>query len=380
MHDLITISHPERPLDPALLHVKGGFLWWYMDLVNEQGDGAVLIWSWGLPFLPGLAQAARRGDGFVPTQRPSFNLSIYKNFELDCYTLQEYEPEQATWEHTILESGQREDTWVFGENRFKVWREAGDVCVEVQINERVPGSIDRLVGQVSARGVARRAGLELVGDHDPHHDWTPLMGPGLGEVDVMLGEHTHYLFSARAYHDRNGGNAPLHELGFEHWIWGRMPLSDRELIYYILWPETGGAPECVGMEILDDGRTILHQDMDIRLSGAHRELAGMHWSERIELFNEGKKWGEVETAHILDNGPFYLRFFIKGNFHGEIVTGVGEACDPARIDLGRHRPLVKMRVGAADGAGDSMWRPLFTGPKKGRVERLLTQFLPGNAL
>lgn len=373
MQNLITISHPERPLDQALMTVKGGFLWWYMDLVNEQGDGAVLIWSWGLPFLPGLAKSARTGDGVTPAERPSFNLSIYKDFELDCYTLQEYDPEEATW--TRDEHG---DVWQFGENHFRVWREEGKVCVNVDINERVPGSTERLVGHINARGVARRAALELASEHDPHHDWTPLMGPGHGDVDVRLGESSHYLFSARTYHDRNGGDAPLHDLGFKHWIWGRMPLSDRELIYYILWPSKGGEPECVGMEILDDGRTILHDEMDIRMTGAQRELAGMTWNERLELFVGGRKWGEVEIKSILDNGPFYLRFFITGHFHNESTTGIAEACDPSRIDRDVHRPLVKMRVGGAGGE-DSIWRPLFTGPRKGRVKRLFTQFLPRNA-
>ena len=46
------------------------------------------------------------------------------------------------------------------------------------------------------------------------------------------------------------------------------------------------------------------------------------------------------------------------------------------IDLDWQRPLVRMRVQRADGR-NSMWLPLFTGPKPGRVQRLLRQFVGG---
>ena len=45
-----------------------------------------------------------------------------------------------------------------------------------------------------------------------------------------------------------------------------------------------------------------------------------------------------------------------------------------RIDLGWQRPLVRMRVQRADG-DNSIWLPLFTGPKTGRVQRLLRGFV-----
>ena len=55
----------------------GGFTWFYVDIVDDQGQGATLIWSWGLPFLPGYAAASRAGRPQLPIERPSVNLVVY---------------------------------------------------------------------------------------------------------------------------------------------------------------------------------------------------------------------------------------------------------------------------------------------------------------
>ena len=321
---------------------------------------------------------AKRGAARAPRRvcAPSFTLSIYKRFKLDCYTLQEYDPALASWERDE-QSG--EERWRFGQSELGVRREAGRVLVEATIDERVPGSRERLKGTVRLDGVARAAaapGSSAAGD--PRHDWTPLMGPAQGRVDVRFGATARYAFEARGYHDRNGADAPLHELGFRHWIWGRIPLSDREIIYYVLWPRGGGEPTCLGLEIAQDGSTTIHKEVTARCSGTRRELAGMSWRERVELFIGGERWGEVRMRSIIDNGPFYLRFFTESRFRGERAVGLGESCEPARVDLARHRPLVKMRVGQAAPSEDSVWRPLFTGPRRGRVKRLVRQMLPGS--
>jgi hypothetical protein len=51
-------------------------------------------------------------------------------------------------------------------------------------------------------------------------------------------------------------------------------------------------------------------------------------------------------------------------------SGVGEAIIPDRVDHPLHRPFVRMRVHNLDGP-NSMWLPLFSGPGRGRLRRLL---------
>jgi hypothetical protein len=91
---LISLCSADRAPDPAVLRNPGGFTWFYVDLVDEQGRGATLIWSWGLPFLPGYAKAARAGHPQLPIERPSVNLVVYEGGREIFYLLSELPPEQ----------------------------------------------------------------------------------------------------------------------------------------------------------------------------------------------------------------------------------------------------------------------------------------------
>ena len=344
-------------------------MWWYLDLVNDDGDGAVLIWSWGLPFLPGIARAARRNRSRPPRERPSLNVSIYERGKLDCYALQEYTPHDAKWDGG--------HTWRFGRSHFHVDQDDTSVGVSVSLDMDIPGTSTPLCGEIHVEGVARRP-AQKGGAIDPTHDWTPLMGPASGRLNVRGPQGRHYDFEGRGYHDRNSGSVALHDLGFERWIWGRIPFEDHERIYYVLWPKRGGPPTSVGMEIGSDGSTRVIEGLKVELSRPRLELTGMPWHRRIVLRGaDAQVWLEVKPTSILDKGPFYLRFFIDARDprSGARHRGIAESCRPSWVDLDIHRPLVKMRVQSARRDEDSMWLPLFTGPKKGRITRLLTHTL-----
>ena len=62
---MLQLDDPHRPADRDLLASPGGFAWWYVDALDEQGNGIVCIWSWGLPFLPG-DRAAHNPDKPAP--------------------------------------------------------------------------------------------------------------------------------------------------------------------------------------------------------------------------------------------------------------------------------------------------------------------------
>ena len=80
----------------------------------------------------------------------------------------------------------------------------------------------------------------------------------------------------------------------------------------------------------------------------------------------------IDGRQVVDSGPFYMRFITRGSVDGgEEATGIGELIRPDRVDLGRHRPLVRMRVHDVREGDNSMWLPLFTGPKRGRIRRLM---------
>ena len=78
----------------------------------------------------------------------------------------------------------------------------------------------------------------------------------------------------------------------------------------------------------------------------------------------------VEVAALLDDGPFYQRYLLRGRCGDDEGYGIGEHVVPDRVDSGLLRPLVRMRVHRAAGR-NSMWLPLFSGDSDGRWGRLL---------
>ena len=81
---------------------------------------------------------------------------------------------------------------------------------------------------------------------------------------------------------------------------------------------------------------------------------------------------QVEVGSVLDNGPFYQRYLLRGRCGADEGYGVGENVVPDRVDTDLLRPLVRMRVHRAVGP-NSMWLPLFSGDSAGRWGRLLGQ-------
>ena len=78
----------------------------------------------------------------------------------------------------------------------------------------------------------------------------------------------------------------------------------------------------------------------------------------------------VDVDSVLDNGPFYQRYLLRGRCGSDEGYGIGENLMPDRVDTDLLRPLVRMRVHRAVGA-NSMWLPLFSGDVNGRWSRLL---------
>ena len=391
---MIALGSAMQETDPAFFTAPGGFAWWYLDLITPAGDGLVLIWAYGLPFLPGYAGAARRGRPQQPLQRPSVNLALYRAGRLEAYLLQEGFGEEAAsyqlpaaGEPPVLPAaGSRRpaasslnpESWLLGRSRFHTRVERGRRRVEVALDCAVPGSRERLTGRVRLDGVAAHD----VADAAPGepHLWTPLTGPAQAEAALDFGGRPLARLRGRGYHDRNGGLRPLHELGMRRWMWGRFPLREHELIYYLLWPAGGGEPRVLALLVGADGGVQRRDDLRVELGAERRTLGGLLHPATIRLVDtRGRPWAGIEHVRKVESGPFYLRFQSEARLpDGERALGWGELCEPDRVDRALHRPLVRMRV-HRPGAPNSRWLPLFSGPRPGRLRRLWAGWLPGGA-
>ena len=359
LEELITLGQPDRSLSQDLLQSPGGFIWWYIDALDAKLNGLVMIWSFGLPFLPGYLKAARDGHPEPPQQWPSLNLALYRDGRPCFYLLQRYAPEDAEWYG---------DSWRFGATEIVRNEANGMRTVTANIDCPVPRSQHKLHGQIRLTGRAPRIDPSLQQTPDPRHEWCPVTGPSVCTADLTWGGASRFELDAPAYHDRNGGDRPLDQLGIDHWIWGRTIGSNGTRIHYLVWPK--GEDQDVRTWVFDiapDGLITRQAVDEANLHGPCTAWFGVPYWRRVALGGSG----EVRTGQLVEDGPFYLRSINAGlDPGGEASAGWGEWIRPDRIDLDIHRPLVRMRVHRTDDR-NSFWLPLFVGARSTRVRRLL---------
>lgn len=356
----------------------GGFGWWYVDLINAEGDGCVAIWAQGLPFLPGYAASARAGRAPMARERVSFNLVIYRAGRPDFYILQESPPIQPEQLRQGEEFAWRAELDIPGV------RGRAQVAIDI-----APGPLVRVPPQLESGGL---------GNAPFAHVWRPLRMAAEGRARVRVGDAStpardryEVDIAGRAYHDCNFGTQPLEHVGIERWIWGRFAMPDgSERILYSLTPsrdprgQSVEAPVTWMLSVSREGALSAWDasafdgtsSPQLRLAGGWRRwLGGLSSPERLE-FKCGSRSGAITLGDAVDRGPFYLRFLPEiveiDRVSGaeQRARGVLEIIVPKRIDLDWQRWLVSMRVHRAQGR-NSVWLPLFAGPRARRVERLL---------
>lgn len=339
-------------------------MWWYVDLIDEYGNGAVCIWSYGLPFLPGLASSARQGSPIAPAERPSWTLSVFKDGKPDFYLLSEHEPSDCSWDP---EQGR----WRFGDTLFRSTVTKDKVLLEIDYQAKAPGFPGTLGGTLRVEG-PRRASPEDQ-KRQTEHSWEPLtLGAATGRLSIGCGDYQAEL-EGRAYYDRNAGDRPLHALGIQDWYWGRFPFSDREIVVYLLMAEDG-RDEYHVLEV--DERGVLRHWQEARLDTERwaRSALCSRYPKRLRVSSHNKEPLLIELQPPMDDSPFYRRFVARCTQGEAAVLGVFEHVLPHKIDPGWSRALVKMRIHQATKA-NSIWLPLFSGPQAGRWGRLFRSWL-----
>lgn len=362
---MIQLTSNANPLSPAFLQCRGGFAWWYLDVMDADGNGAVAIWSFGLPFLPGYTRAARRGEAPAARQRPSLNLALYRRGRLWSYLLQEYPAEACAYDADA-------EQWTFGHSLIQTRVGGGTTTTRLLVDMPVPGGAQHIRGTLEVTGNTRRPGPhEPVSGEAGPHEWTPLVGAARGRIDLDVAG-VPFAIEGAAYHDRNGGRTHFEGLGIGRWIWGRAKTPDGTSIFYHLWPQRPqDSAVHLGLTIADDGTTLQHADIAPTPSMYRRDLYGMTWWKQMGIQLGGVPWLQARVDRLAERGPFYLRAPLSVQLaNGDVGDGWAEWVEPARIDLARHRPLVQMRVHRVD-APNSRWLPLFSGPRETRVRRLL---------
>ena len=353
---MISICESTSLPDPQSYHSNGGFVWWYLDLRDKAGNGLVLIWAFGLPFLPHYASQARKGNGRKPIDRPSLNISIYTEGSLDFYLLQEYAPEDC--DSTVHQ-------WRFGRSHIRFEQVFQKGILSVELNCPIPNTRDCLTGTIHFEGPLRHG---TIGQSDPTHQWTPIIVAAEGEAHLSCG-HSQYHIQGRGYHDRNAGTQPLHALDIDTWWWGRLAFPRHELIFYALFPKSTAPPLYLAIQVDSQGQTSRLTNPQVTFSAYRRSLYGMRWAQNISIEADQTSTIEIQLKHKIEDGPFYQRFMCDAHDADGDSFGFVEQIIPDKVDLDWMRPFVKMRVHHLEHP-NSIWLPLFTGPRQDRIRRL----------
>jgi carotenoid 1,2-hydratase len=330
----------------SALVAPGGFAWWYADVVAPGGAGAVLLWSFGLPFLPDARQRP------VARARAALSLALYEAGRPSFYLLQEHE--DADWE------GGR---WRFGRSEIAVDESASRVQLRARLDLDLPAG-DRLRGTLALDGPR----FEMPSRGAGSHRWTPIAPHARAALD--LGGRR--VIAGRGYFDANASTEALDALGIADWRWGRVAFPDHELVYFVCVSEREAERVHLALRVERDGATRLHEGVDASWIGERRAVYGLKHHRSLRLTSADGLEVEIDHRHLVDDGPFYLRFLTEGRDCRAGVTGLGSAerVVPNRVDLGWQRPFVRMRRHRL--AGDnSIWLPLFSGPRRGRLGRLM---------
>jgi hypothetical protein len=185
----------------------------------------------------------------------------------------------------------------------------------------------------------------------------------------------HFDLVGRAYADSNGSHEPLHALGIDSWRWGRVAFPKGELIYYLVDSSRADAAGVQWiLEVFPDGTMRQHQ-AEVCWQGARQSIYGLGWHERLRISSPTGLDATLRLSPPVDDGPFYQRFLVDAeDQHGQYGKGFAEHVCPDRVDNPWQRTFVRMRTHATD-AQNSIWLPLFSGPRKGRLARLVAHWL-----
>jgi len=357
---VLSLSAPDLHRAPA----ADGFAWWYCDLVGERGEGVVLIWSVGLPFVP-----ARDGDGDA-LARPSCSLAVYRDGRERFYLLSAGRPSSSLWD--AAGSVYRVD-----ESRFVIRRDLDRVALQADIDAPIPGGSLRVRGSIELHG--QQCVLPSVAGAPSAHAWGPLAAACSAEARLDLGDGSPLVIRGRGYLDGNRSDVPLSDLSIEDWRWGRVAMPDRELVYFLLQSSDGSAPKHLILEIAPDGSVVARDDVTIAFDEGRHSLYGLRRTRVLELRARGDLVARIRYTSLVDDGPFYQRYLIDAeDGAGLRGRGFAERVVPARIGLAWQRPFVEMRLHRR-GETASRWLPLFSGPTQGRVRRLLSSWARGSA-
>ena len=352
---MIKLIHRDDLFELNLMQTVGSFSWWYVDLVDFEGNGAVLIWFAGLPFLP--LKSLKK----IPKNLSGLTVSVYRNHKLDFYAFQTYPPE-------FFSVNADQTQWRVGDSHLKMSHHRDQVTLTADLRISYAGSSEPFVGQLRVKGKSRITSPVQAAGTTEDHVWSPMMLRGQGNLEYRWAAHNDRI-EGTAYFDRNQSERPLTQLGIRDWHWCRLSFPNETVVLYFLQDHEGDWQRwAFAATDKNDFKTI--PVIEHKANHAKKDRYGIRWNQKHEIYLKDREHSlEIELRSPVDRSPFYMRHLLKAKQGDDWAYGVYERVLPKKIPQQWMQPLIAMRINEWH-RNKSIWLALFEGPKRGKVGRL----------
>ncbi len=307
--EALSRGRPRFDLTPP----PGGYLWWYVDGISEDGaDGVTLIAMIGSVFSPYYAWAGRQN----PLDHVALNVAVYGGAG----------KRWAVTERRRSALEQHADAVRIGPSRLR-WE--GDTLI-VDIDERAAPIPLPIRGQVRLTPAAltdHRVELDAHG----RHRWWPVAPCAHIEVDF---EAPRRRWQGVGYLDSNDGDAPLED-DFTGWHWSRLHVGGDSVIFYDSTYRHGGG-QLLALRC--------HPDGHVEEAPALPRVALPTTGWRITRATRATGPDDPRIRATWEDTPFYARSLLETRIDGEPALGMHESLDLDRFANRWVRLLLPFRM------------------------------------
>jgi carotenoid 1,2-hydratase len=291
----------------------GGYAWWYVDAVSDDGAFGISIIAFiGSVFSPYYAWARRRGVS-DPLDHCSINVSLYGK-GVRRWAMTERSARQV---HVAA------DRFAVGPSNVRWDGRTLDIAfdeIAVPIPRRLQGRI-----RITPEAVTETA---FVLNPQGRHLWWPIAPQGRAEVVI---DQPGLAFQGHAYLDHNRGDTPITE-GFRHWTWSRATNDGIATILYDGIRKAGDS-FLLGLEIDGAGRIVpFSPPPRVKLPTAPI------W--RIPRETRSEPGAPTSVMATLEDTPFYARSLVRSRMAGRELVSVHESLSVDRFSS----PVVQMML------------------------------------
>lgn len=282
---------------------SGGYLWWYLDALSDDGNyGLTIIAFVGSVFSPYYRSALKRGAA-DPENHCALNVALYGRNRRWTMTERGRGQIQRDAHHFVI--GPSSLHWCGDHLEIDICETGMPIPLPVRGKVRVyPASLST---------------LSIALDDQGRHRWGPLAACARVEVEM---HQPSQCWRGHGYFDSNEGDEPVSE-PFREWDWSRALLSDGSAAVIYDVQARQGADRLLGLRFFPDGR------IDEFAPPPRHALPLTGWRIPRRMRSEGD--APVRIIDMLEDTPFYERSVLKSRLFHEDVISVHETLNVPRL-------------------------------------------------